>query len=395
MFDLTFIIFILSSIPVFFVFWIAGRFKNELVTDSSFGLRGDDNLSCLRGLAAVMVALHHSVYMFNYLYHDKWSIFLNDGFTAKSSNNSLLAIAYFGSIPVMIFFMITGFLFFRKIINKPINNAAIFLSARVKRLIPMYAFMVLCVVCVSELIRPNDSIGIHNIIVEVGRYFTFGIIDPNGLTPSIHGSLIVGGVIWTLAYEWGFYIILPYISMFVKSIRDACFSVIIMLFSVLIAYRQGLISEMFATLLFCFIGGFVAALASGYLKNNAIKQANSVMMTIVYLLSLIAVAYWQDFNIYNVYIVIPLFLFFLSACTGSKAFQIINTKFFKVAGSVSYSIYLMHGLSMVMTFNFISSSLNYTAFAAISLSICAMISCLTYLYIEKPAMKKNSLKTIS
>lgn len=49
MFDLTFIIFILSSIPVFFVFWIAGRFKNELVADSSFGLRGDDNLSCLRG----------------------------------------------------------------------------------------------------------------------------------------------------------------------------------------------------------------------------------------------------------------------------------------------------------------------------------------------------------
>ncbi|HFG3782180.1 TPA: acyltransferase family protein, partial [Escherichia coli] len=82
----------------------------------------------IRGIAALLVVLNHAVFSLS-----------NNGFNPLSVNTSnFWVFAHAGDIGVQIFFCITGFLFFDKIIKTGNKiNWEMFFVSRVKRLVPM------------------------------------------------------------------------------------------------------------------------------------------------------------------------------------------------------------------------------------------------------------------
>jgi peptidoglycan/LPS O-acetylase OafA/YrhL len=87
---------------------------------------------------------------------------------------------------------------------------------------------------------------------------------------------------------------------------------------------------------------------------------------------------------------------FLIIAAGNDMFGLLNTQATKYLGKISYSIYLMHGIILFLTFRFIlgyefASSLSRINFGLLILGITILIvviSSITYYFIEEPAMKQ-------
>jgi len=67
------------------------------------------------------------------------------------------------------------------------------------------------------------------------------------------------------------------------------------------------------------------------------------------------------------------------------------------AGTVSYSVYLMHGLIMNAFLSIFGTGTGHNVFIILSVFLIAAISAITYLFIEKPFMHgwENKHNTIN
>jgi peptidoglycan/LPS O-acetylase OafA/YrhL len=95
-------------------------------------------------------------------------------------------------------------------------------------------------------------------------------------------------------------------------------------------------------------------------------------------------------------------LFFFPVCLGSDMFGILNSKYMKALGDISFSIYLMHGLVLYVVFTFlfplVINTIDfflYLTLMPIVAVIVVFISYLTYVYIEKVFMDICSRVVIS
>jgi len=89
-------------------FWLASYKKSTLLADSEYRDPGSNHINALRGLAALLVALHHSVFAYNYYHQGSWSLSEGNHFFSTENDYPLILLASFGYVPVMLFFMITG-----------------------------------------------------------------------------------------------------------------------------------------------------------------------------------------------------------------------------------------------------------------------------------------------
>ena len=154
----------------------------------------------LRGYLAFCVFLHHAVIWFFYLKKDQWDVPPSNLYT------------HFGQSGVALFFMITGFLFFSKILDGKKNGVdwlRLYVS-RFLRLTPLYAVAMiglLTIVLVLSDYSLREPLGA--VLHDVFRWMTFtmrGSPDINGVEGT---SIILAGVTWSLPYEWRFYFMLP------------------------------------------------------------------------------------------------------------------------------------------------------------------------------------------
>jgi peptidoglycan/LPS O-acetylase OafA/YrhL len=164
------------------------------------------SLDGLRGYLAFFVFLHHSIITYFYLKTGEWRVPPSNLYT------------HFGQSSVAMFFMITGFLFFSKLIDgktKTIDWGRLFVS-RFIRLTPLYLFaMSIMFIIVAVLSQWNLNEPIMVVFKEAMHWLIFSI----GGQPNINGipdtSTIIAGVTWSLPYEWRFYLMLPVLALFV------------------------------------------------------------------------------------------------------------------------------------------------------------------------------------
>lgn len=154
-------------------------------------------IDALRGLLATAVVCHHFVVTYYWKLNGSWvrpeSDILNN----------------MGVVPVSLFFMITGFLFFGKVYRKNPDWGTIFRS-RVQRIMPLYIFVVLIVFAIS-LVETKFVIESGGLVKEILKWGLFLGGAFNGFTDSVH---MTAGAHWTLRYEWLFYISLPLLLLF-------------------------------------------------------------------------------------------------------------------------------------------------------------------------------------
>lgn len=375
-----------SLIPVIASLFLALLTTHVLARKNDIHSRASRFVSIdgLRGYLALFVFFHHSCMWYFYLKNGTWK--------APPSN----IYNNFGQSSVAFFFMITGFLFFTKIINdRTIGTDWIKLFvSRVLRLVPLYFLVVfllfLTVAIVSKFSLNDTSFQLIKKSIKWLSFTMFGSPDLNGVEST---SLIVAGVTWSLPYEWLFYLALPILALTVGNISSV---------PVLMLGFLGVAG--FATLCFSpwhlssFAGGIVAALLvrnERFCKFSSRRVASLALIPAV----LLAMVLFP-----STYAPIPLLLLssaFALIAGGNTMFGALSSRISCTLGEMAYSIYLLHGIMLFVFFKFLigfdrafllSASTHWLLIILITPVLVS--TCLfTFRFIERPAMQRTEAVT--
>ena len=341
----------------------------------------------LRGYLAFLVFLHHAAFWFMLVRTNRWSLPPSPLYM------------HFGQSSVLLFFMITGFLFFSKLRPSQqgrIDWLRIFVS-RVLRLTPLYYVVVAIVggIVAFEtrfVLREPPSLLLRHML----DWLLFCSLDNPSLNAFAATWLITAGVAWTLRFEWLFYFALPLIGAAVAPRRYILLSaVIVSLFLLNSPFTK-------STVLFSFGSGMFAALCAEQPQLQALARSKFgalfVLAPLVFTVWHFPVAYvlWTEFPSPDEFYVLGLLtLAFAAISSGNTLFGILSHPLSRRLGDLSYGIYLLQGIVLYVTFRFIvgfqrAAALPITSFWCV-IAACGgaliVLSLLSFHFIEAPALR--------
>ena len=171
-----------------------------------------DSIDGLRGFLALSVFIHHAAVWHQYIHTGSWDFPKSNLYTQ------------FGMTGVSFFFMITSFLFITKLLDareQGINWKNFFIS-RIFRILPMYFFSLVLIVCIIMSIgKWRLNVGYHTFVISILDYLFCTIRQSPFINNFDHTKVVSAGVVWSLRYEWLFYFSLPLISLFIIKISPS------------------------------------------------------------------------------------------------------------------------------------------------------------------------------
>jgi peptidoglycan/LPS O-acetylase OafA/YrhL len=335
------------------------------------------SLDGLRGYLAFFVFIFHSA---------MWYIFLQTGEATVPASHLY---AHFGQDSVLVFFMITGFLFWSKLIDAkryPIDWTKLYIS-RVMRLVPLYvcafALMIIVVAALSHFQLNEPPLALLQHSLTWLTFSVFGQPDINGIST----SRMMLGDNWTLPYEWFFYFSLPAFGVlfrFVPSIWYAVLGAIaLVLFGVWATNTHMLLG---------FVSGIIAAFA---VRHEQLRlRAQGSLGALAVLVALIGSVCFFASGYSRVVWVLLTISFTIIAC-GNSLFGVLTSAVSRTLGEMGYSIYLLHGALLYITFRVVigfsrAASLSPTRYWLVIFAITGpliLVCALTFYFIEKPGME--------
>lgn len=336
------------------------------------------NIDGVRGIAATMVVMNHVVF-----------ILMNTGIVKDSyfSEIDYHIFSRSGEVGVQIFFCITAFLFTDRIIKtgNKIEWMSFFYS-RIKRLAPLYIFMITVSLLIALSISTEKfSLSVGSVYSMISMY-SFGFLGGDVHVFGVRMEPITA-VIWTLPYEWKFYAILPIAAAVISSRKTLIPSSI---FILIIAFIDSYIN---AALWIYFISGSLVALI--YNKITPIEGVFYGIVSSIVSIAILIILINTDMAPYGQlrFIIITSF-FALIVIIPPSLFKIKSLVYL---GEISYSSYLMHLPVMFVLFKTINginnlANIDFNNFAILSfivVAISTIISCFTFKYIEYVFIKKK------
>ena len=328
----------------------------------------------LRGLAAVFVVINHAPFMLT-----------NMGLKNDNFSSWAWIYANLGSFGVQIFFCITGFLFFDKIIKSPNIQWEKFFEGRVRRVAPLYYFSSFVVFLIATLYSNFDIFNKES-LMTVASMLTFNFLDG----PSKIGGIALtplNSVTWTLVHEWRFYAVLPLIALTYRSrYNKLILSTALFLAAVDLSMSTVVCWPYFLT-------GIIAAVL--HQKLTYIKPA-SWPLSIIALCIFIYTCGTKAPEGYGALRFALTSCFFLCITLANP--RALHAQCLNRLSDISYSIYLMHLPILYLTFKAAShmvdlSTMSKTAFWSINMiavPLITIVSTLTFIHIEKRFMSKKA-----
>jgi len=287
-----------------------------------------ETIDGLRGFLALGVFFTHGLITYFHHINGNWEVPPSPFYTTLAE------------LSVALFFMISAFLFWGKVLDseQPINAKRLYRS-RNRRLSPMYVFSVLLVLLIVAFRTDFKlQVGPGDLAFQVISWFSYGFMGIPTL-PDINGlkdTHTIQSVIWTLTFEWQFYLLLP-------------------IFARLPARTITLTALMFVTYFFGppaivainFAFGAIAAYLmrqfelSGYLKG---RQFDVLMVVILVLLFTL---FPRGHGLPQYFLS---FVFFMLLINGNSLFGLLTSLPAKLLGAISYSIYLLHNITVNQIF---------------------------------------------
>ncbi|MFJ1336753.1 acyltransferase family protein [Pseudomonas caricapapayae] len=334
-------------------------------------------LDGLRGLCASSVFIHHSVMAYGFYAAGKWKPV--SGVSSYDGNY----MGHLGSVGVMLFFMVTGFLFSDRLIrNSGREDWVGFYRKRIRRIAPLYFFVVLTVIAIcviSDAIKGSFLVGYGQAL----QWFGFGFFPLSSLGMTGFTWTMVCGVLWTLAIEWQFYFLLPAIGVFCTRNRTfLTFVGAVSVLSVMLALSKG-IEVKTAVIALCFCAGAIAA----HLHSTPWRKHLASWPMAVLSVALLAIDIKYRFSSYNLLSFLSVALIFLCASNGNSFFGILNFRPMKFLGVISYSVYLCHGLVLFGASKAVS--LGMSQYAMLAALLLVPFCALTYRYVERPFLSQR------
>ena len=338
-------------------------------------------LDGLRGFLAFGVFIHHGAVWYFYLRTGAWE------------HPESVFYANLGQDSVALFFMITGFLFWTKLLDgrtRDFDWTRLYAS-RVLRLTPLYFFtmavggLMLAIAMHFQLLEPA-----RRVAVEAVRWLSFTILG----TPPVNGSkeafVVIAGVTWTLPYEWLFYCALP-LAAPLLGVR-ARWPLLVGALLVTAGMIHYVKPE--TVYLACFGGGIFTA----YLVRSPVFRARArAPYAAVFAVAALGAAMFL-FSTLQSPALILLTTAFAIITAGNTLGGLLAWPAARLAGEITYSVYLLHGLVLFAVFHFLlgtERAASFTAFqhwlvifACVPLTV--LVCCLTFRWIEAPAMQRST-----
>ena len=289
----------------------------------------------LRGVLALAVVFYHG-YLTEHL--------LRDGSWQVPTSRSF---AHLGPSAVEVFFMITGYLFWRKILRD--RGRPEWMSLYVGRLFrigPVY-LLAIALMLVSVGIRTRWELHgtvrhlVHEIIVWLPLGAQAGAPDINGLPRTF---LLTAGVIWSLRYEWGFYAALVVIALIARLEVMQARLVVGLALALSLAWAvlsPGPASSFpsWPITFALFLSGMFAAELPPLSLTRQWRLPLSVGVVAMCAASLLAQSSFSAWSVGCLAIA-----FYVIASGGCSVFGLLTTRAARRMGDVSYPLYMLHGL---------------------------------------------------
>ena len=337
----------------------------------------------LRGYLAIFVFIHHSILYFYYLHYQNWNI----------SGPKLFN--HFGEISVVLFFMITGFLFSSKLINQNLKTNWIELfTSRILRVYPAFIFLSFFQIVLIFFI---GNFTIHEptitILKEIIIWLGFSIIDYLPINGFKDTNLITANVLWTIRYEWVFYFSLPILSLIISKYIPKIGVLLVSSIMMIIIAKYIHLQPVF---IYAFGGGILTALI---INNKYITEFTKKSISSFVILGCILSVVLLFDTAYGVIPISMLFIAFVGIASGNNLFGILTSKTSKHLGQLSYSIYLLHGIVLYFTFMVIIKSntassltlLNHWLIIAVCSVFVILVSFVCFKWIEAPCIASSKV----
>ena len=335
------------------------------------------SLDGLRGIAAIFVLLEHTTIHFNGV----------------------------GHLGVWLFFVLSGFLLMKPFVMTPKemlrpSKLALFLERRIKRIIPMYFFMITCVYLFTQ--RIEDAVRHYllaqgdghywSILQEVYFYMALPLIATivysisKGRPWLSCGALVVMAVIWsyfqsgdnTSVYAMGVALPLFFEVFIIGAIGTYLFHAIFMQAPTAIAFfeRHCSIITILGGLFFI---GLIQAFMSQNLFGTFIEAFTHPILSAILCLSLILLA-----------VMLP---------SHSWYNRILSFSLFRYVGIIGFSFYLFHPYAVTLVIysieHFLQVPVDYIGSTPLVLAtfvVTVITASFTYSYIERPFLTKQHSK---
>ena len=333
----------------------------------------------LRGYLAFFVFLSHGCVWYFYLRSGRWQVPPSNLYT------------HFGQSSVTLFFMITGFLFFSKILDarkKPLDWGRLFVS-RALRLCPLYLlFFVLFLVLIAYATGWTAQHPWPRLFKDALSWLGFTLLGMprlNGVDG--HELASIGGVAWTLAYEWFFYLSLPLLAL-TAGLRPPLAYLLLSGAAALSFYFWGAQPHHIGA----FGGGIAAAVLA---RSEGFRRFAGTTLSSFIVLACLGTAIVFFPGAYRIPVLLLLAIAFALIACGNSVFGILIRPVSRVLGEFAYSVYLLHSLLLFSVFNFFvgiaearefSPTTHWLLISALA-PVLVLLCFLSFKRVEQPAMR--------
>ncbi|MBX3340195.1 MAG: acyltransferase [Nitrospira sp.] len=336
------------------------------------------SLDGLRGYLALAVFVSHSSIWYFYLRSGTWDVPPSNVYTQLGQGS------------VTLFFMITGFLFWSKLLDgrhQPIDWSRLYLS-RALRLGPLYLVAVACVLLMSFGRTGFQMREAPAVVAEqTAQWLLFtipGISSVNGFAETVP----LAGAVWSLPYEWLFYAGLP-LAAFCLRTSPPIQWVIVSLAAVVILVM--VMPQVRFPMLYAFAGGIAAA---GLVRIAAIRMMLSRGVWGAIAILCLATAFMAFPTAYTVPATLLLAGGFLIIACGNSLYGILEWPASIVLGEMAYSLYLLHSVVLFVTYRLLLaesaatlSPAEHWAMVLCQVPALILLCSATFRLVEKPGME--------
>ncbi len=340
------------------------------------------SLDGLRGVLAFLVVFHHA------------DLFRNAALGGWHATDRVLGHA--GPIGVSVFFMITGTLFFGKLIaedGRP-RWGRLYVG-RFFRIAPIYYVGVAGLLTLAAL-HTGFRLRVPGwtLAGEVGAWLLLGAqpvkIPVNGFGLAF---LALAGATWSLRFEWAFYASLPAVAWLARLPRRTLPAVLGALLLAALASARLAPERIFPPSVPCavslfLVGMLCASLARATFRIPAVPETVSTVATVACLAALMRVH-----DIYTPLAVVILAVPFFLVTQGATMSGLLVSRAARRLGDVSYPVYLLHGLVLTAITHvpaidraFTGSTLGFLAITAAASAVILLLATLAHVAVERPGI---------
>lgn len=294
---------------------------------------------------------------------------------------------FLGATGVDLFFVLSGFLIYGMLVRKDVAYIT-YAKRRIKRIYPTF-LVVSLVYLILSFVFPAES-KLPSGLFESIEFITMSLL----LLPGVMDVEPLFTVAWTLSYEMFFYLITPFVmAIFALRRRSPKFRISFLLLLGVGFYLINLTYDLHIRMLMFISGMLVYEFST---RKELFKQVKPEwLLPLTFVLMLIARAtFYDDYQ----WLVVPIMFFGYGICClslfeGKTALgRFFATPLMRWYGNMSYSYYLIHGLTLKFLFlcyGFLHTPLQQDAWVFYALMIpffgvTLVVSAVLFVVIERP-----------